>query len=58
MAKSKDIVELNDTERNQITACIVNTIKSVKPEETIAVVRSLLPIIDKLERPQDGNPKP
>ena len=48
--KRPDAVDLDDTERNQITACIVNTIKSVKPEETIPVIRSLLPLIDKLER--------
>ena len=45
-----DSVELNDTERNQITACIINTIKSVKPEETEAVIDALMPIIKKLKR--------
>lgn len=48
--KQSNAVELDDTERNQITACIVNTIKSVKPEETIPVIRSLMPLVDKLER--------
>jgi hypothetical protein len=50
-----DSVELNDQERGQITACIINTIKGCKPEETEAVIDALLPIVKKLKR-TDGNP--
>lgn len=48
--KKSDNVPLSDTERAQITACIINTIKSVKPEETEAVIDALMPIVKKLKR--------
>ena len=47
--KKTNSVELSDEEKQLIISCIVLTIKSVDPQETIATIRQLQPIIDKLE---------
>jgi hypothetical protein len=53
--KKTNSVELSAEERQLILSCIVLTMKSVDPKETIPTVRQLMPIIDKLEN-HDSNP--
>jgi hypothetical protein len=55
MAKSKNTIELSTEERQLILSCIVLTMKSVDPKETIPTVRQLMPIVEKLEN-HDSNP--
>jgi hypothetical protein len=53
--KKTNNVELSAEERQLILSCIVLTMKSVDPKETIPTVRQLMPIVEKLEN-HDSNP--